>query len=168
MIFDNRRAELGEGTFWHPTRNQLFWFDILNRMLLSVDATGQRHWVFDVMPSAMGWLDHDHLLIGHEAGLMRFHIDTGTTTPLAEIEADRPETRSNDGRADRQGGFWLSTMGKSPAPGMGAIYRWHKGEVRQLFSGPFHPQFHLLHPRWPHGAILGHPHPQGVPRLAGR
>jgi sugar lactone lactonase YvrE len=139
MIFDHRRCELGEGAFWHPERGQLFWFDILNRMLLSVDATGQRHWVFDRMVSACGWLDRDSLLIGSETGLLRFDIDSGATQVIAAIEADRPGNRSNDGRADRQGGFWLGTMGKEPTPGLGAIWRWYKGELRRLFTGLFIP-----------------------------
>ncbi|MDX5350247.1 MAG: SMP-30/gluconolactonase/LRE family protein, partial [Paracoccaceae bacterium] len=37
--------------------------------------------------------------------------------------------------ADRQGGFWFGTMGKSAEKGAGAIWRWYRGEVRQLFNG---------------------------------
>ena len=35
MIFDSRPCELGEGPFWHPLLGRLFWFDILNRTMLS-------------------------------------------------------------------------------------------------------------------------------------
>ena len=34
-VFDDRRCELGEGPLWHPGRNQLFWFDILGKRLLT-------------------------------------------------------------------------------------------------------------------------------------
>ena len=44
-------------------------------------------------------------------------------------------TRSNDGRADPWGGFWIGTMGKNAEPGIGAIYRYCKGALRQIVGG---------------------------------
>jgi sugar lactone lactonase YvrE len=43
-------------------------------------------------------------------------------------------TRSNDGRADPWGGFWIGTMGKGAERGAGAIYRYYRGELRRLVS----------------------------------
>ena len=54
--FDPRICELGEGAFWHPQRQQFFWFDILGRRLLSRDAGGPQEWRFDRMASAAGWI----------------------------------------------------------------------------------------------------------------
>jgi sugar lactone lactonase YvrE len=134
MIFDERRCELGEGPLWHPIREQLFWFDITNRKLLSQDAAGALDWDLPQMVSAAGWIDENRLMIAGENGLSLFDITSGSLTLLAEIEADRPENRSNDGRADPQGGFWFSTMGKGEEPGAGAIYRYYRGEIRKIFS----------------------------------
>lgn len=136
-IYDSRSCELGEGVFWHPERRQLFWFDIPNGRLLSRDKTREWEWQLPQMVSAAGWISEWELMISGETGLHRFEIGSETLVLVASIEADRPEMRSNDGRADRQGGFWTSTMGKAPADRdrNGAIYRWHKGELRQLFSG---------------------------------
>jgi len=36
---------------------------------------------------------------------------------LQPPEAGNPITRSNDGRADPFGGFWIETMGKQAEPG---------------------------------------------------
>lgn len=135
MIFDARRCELGEGPLWHPLRKQLFWFDILNRQLLTQDASGPRSYDFTQIVSAAGWIDHDRLLIAGETGLSIFDLTTETLTPHLAVEADNPKTRSNDGRADPLGGFWFSTMGKQAEQGAGAIYRYYRGEVRQLFTG---------------------------------
>ncbi len=137
MIHDHRPCDLGEGVLWHPVRQQLFWFDILNGRLLSVTDAGPLVWQFDEMVSAAGWISRDELLIASESALFRFHLETGATTPVCALEADNPATRSNDGRADRQGGFWIGTMGNRGGddPGAGAIYRWYKGELRQLFKG---------------------------------
>ena len=63
MIFDDRRCELGEGALWHPTRNQMFWFDILNQKLLSQDRDGPREWRFPELVSAAGWVTDEVLLI---------------------------------------------------------------------------------------------------------
>lgn len=134
MIHDNRQCQLGEGAFWHPERQQFFWFDILGRRLLSQDKGKPVEWRFDRMASAAGWIDRDRLLIATETGLALLSLDDGVLTDLAAVEADNPATRSNDGRADRQGGFWFGTMGRTGEPGLGAIYRFHRGEIRKLVS----------------------------------
>ena len=134
MIYDDRRCELGEGPLWHPLRKQLFWFDILNQKLLSQDATGPLEWALPQIASAAGWIDQDRLLVATESGLSIFDLTTETLTPHIAVEADNPLTRSNDGRADPQGGFWFGTMGKQAQPGAGAIYRYYRGEIRALFA----------------------------------
>jgi sugar lactone lactonase YvrE len=129
VIYDSHPCELGEGPLWHPIREQLFWFDILNRTLHSRNQS----WTFPEIVSAAGWIDRDQLLIASESGLHRFSLATGEGAPL--VAAGTGETRSNDGRADRQGGFWFGTMGKRAEAGAGAIWRWYRGELRQLFPG---------------------------------
>ncbi len=132
-IFDPTPCELGEGPFWHPERHQLFWCDILGKKLLTRTHNDTQSWDFPGHVSALGWTDRDHLVIASETGLHHFDLTTGTREPIAPLEADNPATRSNDGRADPQGGFWIGTMGKRAEPGAGAIYRYYRGEVRTLF-----------------------------------
>jgi sugar lactone lactonase YvrE len=131
MIFDSRPCELGEGPLWHPVREQLFWFDILNRTLRSQTEGVGLDWTFDRLVSAAGWVDREQLMIAAETGLFTFDLTTSERQVLAVVGA--PDTRSNDGRADRQGGFWFGTMGKRAEKGAGAIWRWYRGEVRELF-----------------------------------
>lgn len=137
MIHDPRPCELGEGAFWHPTRRQFFWFDILGQRLLSQDRDGPREWRFPEMVSAAGWVSDEVLLIAGERDLFLFDLDSEEVETLVELEAHKRANRSNDGRADRQGGFWIGTMGKDPATraGKGAIYRFYRGELRLLFPG---------------------------------
>jgi sugar lactone lactonase YvrE len=130
MIFDATQCALGEGPLWHPQRGVLFWFDILGHRLHTKD----HHWQFDTFVSAAGWVDHDTLLVASADGLHKFSIATGDHTLICPLEADNPATRSNDGRADPHGGFWIGTMGINAQDGAGAIYRYYKGEVRQLFA----------------------------------
>lgn len=130
MIYDDTKCKLGEGPLWHPARGELFWFDILKKRL----HIKGRHWQFSRHVSAAGWLDDDRLLLADSIGLHIFDLATGTTDQICEIEADNSITRSNDGRADPWGGFWIGTMGINAEPDAGAIYRYFRGEVRQLFA----------------------------------
>lgn len=131
-IYDKRPCRLGEGPLWHPLRQQLFWFDILDKRLLSRAGEQELEWQFEEYHSAAGWIDSETLMIASETGLWRFDIASGKRDLIHPLEAEDTGTRSNDGRTDRQGGFWISTMGKKGEPGRGAIYRFFKGEVRRL------------------------------------
>jgi len=134
-IFDTRRLMLGEGPLWHPERKQLFWFDILGKKLLSHLGDQVFEWQFDEYVSAAGWLDDKQLLIASETALFRFDIETGSRTNMIPLEAEMTQNRSNDGRADPWGGFWIGTMGKQAEKSAGAIYRYYKGELRRIVSG---------------------------------
>lgn len=134
-VFDDRISTLAEGPLWHPEREQLFWFDILGGKLHTRDENGAKTWELGEYASAAGWIDAERLLVATESGLFDFNIASGERRQIADIEGDNPATRSNDGRADPWGGFWIGTMGKGgDRDGAGAIYRFYRGEVRKLFG----------------------------------
>jgi sugar lactone lactonase YvrE len=133
-VYDDRVCALGEGPLWHPLRQQLFWFDIVGKRMLSRTDDGPEEWQFDEHVSAAGWVDEDTLLMASETGLWRFSLIDWTRELVVPLEADNPVTRSNDGRADPWGGFWIGTMGKDAEPDVGAIYRYYRGELRQLYQ----------------------------------
>lgn len=133
-IFSSTACTLGEGPLWHPERQQLFWFDILGKRMLSVEGNEERIWQFDECVSAAGWVDHDTLLMASETGLWRFDLVSEERVLICPLEADNPLTRSNDGRADPWGGFWIGTMGFNAEKGAGAIYRYYRGDLRKLVS----------------------------------
>jgi len=130
MIYDDTCCTLGEGPLWHPTRKELFWFDIIGKKL---HRKGQS-WTFSSYVSAAGWIDQDSLLIASDKALHRFDITTGASEIITPLEAHLPANRSNDGRADPQGGFWIGTMGVHLEKDSGAIYRYYRGELRQLYA----------------------------------
>ncbi len=135
QIFDQRVCTLGEGAFWHPLRQQYFWLDIIGKRLLSVAEGEQLQWQFDEHVSAAGWIDHSNLLIASESGLYQFNLEQGSKELLVPLEADKPANRSNDGRADPYGGFWIGTMGMRAEYEQGALYRYYRGELRTLRTG---------------------------------
>lgn len=131
-VFDTTRCHLGEGPLWHPVRGQLFWFDILAKRLLTREGGKTRHWQFEEHVSAAGWISESELMIASESALFSFDLTNGARKTLVALEADNPVTRSNDGRADPWGGFWIGTMGKQAEEGAGKIYRFYHGELRRL------------------------------------
>lgn len=133
-VFDQRQCKLGEGPLWHPTRKQLFWFDIIGKRLLTRENGTEREWQFSEHVSAAGWVDDATLLIASETGLHKFDIESGAQSLIVSLEADTPATRSNDGRADPWGGFWIGTMGKAAEPEAGAIYRFFQGKITRLYK----------------------------------
>jgi sugar lactone lactonase YvrE len=103
---------------------------------MSQDVQGNPlDWVFDRHVSAAGWIDEAHLLVASETDLFRLNLDTGAATTVCPMEADMPGTRSNDGRADPWGGFWVGTMSKTGVAEAGTLYRYYLGELRALAHG---------------------------------
>ncbi|MBT8424598.1 MAG: SMP-30/gluconolactonase/LRE family protein [Silicimonas sp.] len=135
QVYDDTVCSLGEGPLWHPERGQLYWFDIHGSALHTRENGTHRSWPFDENVSAAGWTDDTHLLVASETRLFRFNVETGATEDVIGVEADNPETRSNDGRADPWGGFWIGTMAKHERTPDGTFYRYYRGELRPLYEG---------------------------------
>ncbi len=133
QIFDHTPCKLGEGPLWHPLRNELFWFDIIGKTLFCRGNDATKSWKFSEHVSVAGWIDENTLLVASETALLRFEIESGKSEIVHLLEADNPITRSNDGRADPWGGFWIGTMGKNAEREAGAIYRFFHGELRVLY-----------------------------------
>ncbi|MBO0347367.1 SMP-30/gluconolactonase/LRE family protein [Roseibium limicola] len=134
-LYDDRACFLGEGPLWHPERKQLFWFDIIGKKLLSQKDGAALEWDMAEHASAAAVVDADRLLIASETCFSLFDIATGKREPYMPLEADNPVTRSNDGRVDPFGGFWIGTMGKSAEQSAGSYWRLYKGELRKLWGG---------------------------------
>ena len=84
-VFDERKCSLGEGAFWHPEREQLFWFDINAKQLLTQGVKGPDHWQFEEHVSAAGWVEKAILLVASSKALIRFNIETGDQTVVCEL-----------------------------------------------------------------------------------
>lgn len=136
-ILSEHVCELGEGPTYDPHNDALFWFDIVNGKLIEQALSGgaAKVHVLGQMASALAVIDRDRQLIATETGLHVRDRTTGKLTLHTPVEANNPETRSNDARVHPCGAFWVSTMGKKAQGGAGSIYRFFKGELRTLFSG---------------------------------
>ena len=137
LIFDGK-CELGEGPIWHAGRQQLFFFDINEQTLFAMTAKGKvaDQWLFNETVAAAAIMDDDMLVLATDTGLKYFDLKTGGLARLIEIEADNPDTRSNDSRVHPSGAFWIGTMTKSEkeAP-VGSVYHYRDGTLTTLKSG---------------------------------
>lgn len=133
LLIDSHCA-LGEGPFWHPLRQQLFFFDINNRKLFAAEADGAvaNIWSLDELVAAAAVIDQDTLALATETGLKRYDLLTGATTLIVPIEADNGQTRTNDSRVHPSGGFWISTMRKEEDEPGGSVYHYRAGRLTTL------------------------------------
>lgn len=170
-VFSDSQCQLGEGPLWHPQRGELFWFDILSQCLHSAD----RRWDFDEPVSAAGWLDEQRLLIASASGLFSFDLETAERSQIAEMEADNPITRSNDGRVAPDGAFWIGTMGRALESEAGALYRYSAEGLKQIRSKVTIPNATAFSPdgAWmyfadtPQGTVKRWPMVDGLPQGKG-
>jgi sugar lactone lactonase YvrE len=84
--------------------------------------------------SAIAWHDRTRLVAADSAELLLFDVTDGSRCSLCDLEAANADTRSNDGRADPWGGFWIGTMGIEAQAQAGSLYRWYRGELRRIAS----------------------------------
>lgn len=135
-LFVDSRCELGEGPFWHPLLERLFWFDILNQTMLSAGTDGHivDRITFKDTVSAGAVIDKDSLAIAQSGALLRYDFATDSTSVIAEIDGDVPTNRTNDSRVDRSGGFWIGTMGRKAEAGVGGVYQYRAGQTTKVIE----------------------------------
>jgi sugar lactone lactonase YvrE len=119
------RTTLGEGPVWDDRERCVWWVDILGESIHRTDPlTGQD----DVIPvgqmvGALGLRERGGLVVAVRDGFVAVDPASGRIERLAEVEADRPSSRMNDGKVDPQGRFWAGTTDIDHRPGLGTLYR---------------------------------------------
>ena len=106
------KSWLGEGPVWSPAEKALYWTDVpaytVHRW---TPVTGeQRSWRVPEMVTAMSLRSQGGLIIATTSGVSTWDPDSDRHERFAAPEADLPDNRSNDGKSDRGGRFWLGTM----------------------------------------------------------
>jgi sugar lactone lactonase YvrE len=132
------RCGTGEGVFWHYLRQEIFWFDIPGKMLYSAkpDGSGVKARAWDRMASAAGIVDRDTLIVAAQGGIFRYDLATESKTKLVDIEGEHLGNRTNDGRVNPAGGFWIGTMAHGEEGGVysGSVYQYRAGQLKKLFG----------------------------------
>lgn len=110
------RALLGEGTYWDPHAQVLWWIDIWGPAIHCYDpATGKdRAWKAPEYLGTLAVRAAGGLVVSMVSGFYFFDPRSGVFTAIVDPEAACEVTRFNDGKTDRQGRFWSGTMFEAP------------------------------------------------------
>lgn len=105
---------LGEGPLWHPEEQSLYWVDIQDHCFYRLKpATGQFDRFAAGLPvGALAFRAAGGLALATKNGFAFWRAGGQPLTFIVDPEADKPESRFNDGAVDRQGRFWAGTMGQ--------------------------------------------------------
>lgn len=119
---------LGECPVWDPRRTELLWTDIHGKRLhrLPHGSTEPVTLELERRLCSFAIADTGLLLAAFDTGLGFLDRSSGNIEWIVDVEPDRPETRCNDGRPDRNGNFVFGTMveGDHPDAPAGRYYHW--------------------------------------------
>jgi sugar lactone lactonase YvrE len=113
LVLDSK-AELSETPIWHQGKKVLYWTDVFSGDFHIFDLGKGVDKVFNpggMIGSAIPCEDGRVLLL-LENGLNLFDPEKGVLEHLIDPEPGRDENRLNDGRCDKAGRVWFSTMSK--------------------------------------------------------
>ncbi len=130
-------GELLESPVWDDRRELLWLADIAGRRILGYDpARGLTHDI--VMPSEPGSLAlaaDGALVVALRERVARFDPERGDLVTLAVVDHDPATTRLNDGRADRQGRFWVGSIYEPRDRPLAKLYRLDKNRLVPMVDG---------------------------------
>ena len=118
--------QLAECPTWDDRKGRLLWTDIKGRSIQSMDWETRKitSWQFENEVGSFGLCEDGRLVVAVWDKIVLFDPASGNSTVLAEIEADNPHTRMNDGKVGPDGAFWVGTMDtRSPREPVAGLYR---------------------------------------------
>lgn len=119
-------CQLGECPLWCERTARLWWVDVLQGHLWSVEPGGdvpRRHRVRARRLGSIALYEDGALLLACDDGLYRFDPETGEQQFLLDPKPDRPAHRLNDGRTDPYGSFWVGCLQEDDYRPGGRLYR---------------------------------------------
>jgi xylono-1,5-lactonase len=116
---------LGEGPVWDWRSRVLYWVDIKNPAVHSLDPQTEksRRWPMPEMIGAIGLRRQGGLIGAFKGGFAFIDLESGQVTRIADPEAHRPGNRFNDGKVDAAGRFWAGSMDDGERLPSGDLYR---------------------------------------------
>lgn len=117
------RAEVAEGPVWHD--GFVWWLDILAGTVHRYDPASGKDEGFEVGQEVGALVPRKEggFVLAVRDGFATWDGPGAALNLVAPVEQDNPGNRMNDGKCDRQGRFWASTMEFSGVPERGAFYR---------------------------------------------
>lgn len=124
-VMTDTRATLGEGAIWCGRDDALYWVDIINGVVHSLEhATGKTRlfavdqFVGTVVPRQSGGL-----ILALQHGVAAFDMKTGDVEFIRDRIHEASTHRFNDGKCDPAGRLWVGTISMDDTAGTSALYR---------------------------------------------
>jgi sugar lactone lactonase YvrE len=126
-------SELGESPFWHSHEQMLYWADITGCKLNRLNAfTGDVEiWRMPSEPGCFAPAKLGGFIIALRDKIARAHVWGGALERLHQLDHDAATTRSNDGKCDSAGRFWVGTMFEPRTATKAQLHCWN-GEALLL------------------------------------
>jgi D-xylonolactonase len=140
LITATTRAVLGEGPVWDEHTQTLYWVDIERGELHRCRADGSNESAISI-GQRIGCIALRRSAPGFIAGLERtvalLAVDSAEISPLAAFDSHPMGNRSNDGKCDAHGRFWIGTYDQSGKHSTGWLYRFEATGALTRTIGPF-------------------------------
>ncbi|MBY6152951.1 SMP-30/gluconolactonase/LRE family protein [Vannielia litorea] len=120
------KTTLGEGPIWDVEQQRLYFIDSMDGRVFRCTETGGEVRAWDV-PGKIGSMalrkDGNGAIVALQNGFHLLDFETGECELLHDPEPGMPETRLNDGKADRRGRFFAGSMDTGEDSPAGSLYR---------------------------------------------
>ena len=118
-------ALLGESPLWSPAEGVLYWIDLRKPALHRFDPVAGADVAFP-LPAEIGSIGlrkGGGLIAGLKTGFAWIDGTNGKTEMFHDPEADKADTRLNEGKVDRAGRFWCGSIQDPGFGPHGVLYR---------------------------------------------
>ncbi len=124
------RDDVGESPLWSVTEQALYWVDIEGRKIRRYDWSSRavRSWSTGERVGSIVLREGGGLVAGMESGIFEIDLPPGEPNAVERLlfpmVFPQPGMRFNDGRCDREGRYWVSSMVRdmSLAAAAGSLY----------------------------------------------
>lgn len=120
------KCKVGESPVFDERTNRLFFVDIPSKALHAMELGdgALRTFAFEKEVASLGLAASGRLVVALRDEIILFDPDTEARQSLCAVEADKPETRLNDGKVGPDGAFWVGSMDDRPQKQpIAALYR---------------------------------------------
>lgn len=134
------KAMLGECPLWSEEQQALIWLNGRENILNRFDPVSGKNvsWRMPAEHPGAFTLCRGGAAIATDNGFFRFDFASESFERLGDVPIDPAKFHFNDGKADRQGRFWIGTMApgfKPDQPGVGTYYRYEAGNWTPMIPG---------------------------------
>ncbi len=115
---------LAESPFWHPSEHRLYWVDIVARKICrsTVNSSQVDTWLLPSDAGCIAPMLGGGLVIAMRSGVYVAKNWQGEVKHLVTLPYDATSVRTNDGKCDALGRFWIGTIDESKTSQAAALY----------------------------------------------